>query len=221
MAEVPKCTEDFSKKGFFPIALLYEALDDHYKENGIPPLTGTFRKRAANIIIDWLTGAFGIPVYKYRTKAVRGIQGFRLAEENERLLALPEPPAEPDIDPFEIAPLFSYEKLRTSYQPQAARKAVAVPLDERELNSLEILESMSSNQAQEDQATLETNKIPESEPQMTTVSRVTPILSGLISQEGEEGPSIKDKEEKKEEKDRLENSSTPSGDEGSPLEPEQ
>ncbi len=56
-----KCTEDFSEKGFLSMTLLYEALDDYFRENGLPPLTGTLRKRVFNLIVDWLTGTFGIP----------------------------------------------------------------------------------------------------------------------------------------------------------------
>ena len=66
-------------KGFISFSDIADLLDDHFKQNALPALTGNHRRRVGHLVLDLLKTVCGCDVGGKRNVNKQGIRGVRLS----------------------------------------------------------------------------------------------------------------------------------------------
>ena len=107
-------------EGFISNSDLLDLLDEHFKENALPLLPSSSRRRIPAIVLDLLQTVCGCNVKNVRPGSQRGIKGVRIIDStgsNPVEIKIRKENVF-DIDPFEYKKIVNYDELNAAFEVQ-------------------------------------------------------------------------------------------------------
>ena len=111
-------------EGFLSSVDLLALLDVHFKENGLTPISGKFRRNASSIIGGLLSSIFKLKINaKARKRSIRGLGGVRkLDSDSDKTLELRWDIEKPNFDPFECIRVVPYSEVTDVFDTNSLEK---------------------------------------------------------------------------------------------------